>query len=163
MTSIVMDTNVIIAGILTKNRRSPNRRLYDLVVSDVLTAYTCDALRGEIERVFQSDDSLIERAKQVNSRMAEVLSILGDMREPYVRSKLNAIFEHMNLVSTKYLTIDEGVLKGLGNDWYLISIALERKVNYIVTWEKAVINLVKSKYADAGFVALTPEDFHGRS
>lgn len=114
MTSIVMDTNVIIAGILTRNRRSPNRRLYDLVVSDVLTAYTCDALRGEIERVFQSDDSLIERAKQVNSRMAEVLSILGDMREPYVRSKLNAIFEHMNLVSTKYLTIDEGVLKGLG-------------------------------------------------
>lgn len=45
----------------------------------------------------------------------------------------------------------------------MISIALERKVNYIVTWEKAVINLVKSKYADAGFVALTPEDFHGRS
>lgn len=93
MTSVVIDSNVIIAGILTKNKRSPNRRLYDQVVSDLITAYTCDALRGEIERVFQNDGNLIEKAKQINNRVAEVLRILGSLQEPYVRSKLNAIFE----------------------------------------------------------------------
>ena len=162
MTSVVIDSNVIIAGILTKNRRSPNRRLYDLVVSDLITAYTCDALRGEIERVFQNDGNIIERAKQINNRMAEVLRILGSLQEPYVRSKLNAIFEHMNTVSTAHLTVDEGILKSLGIDWYLISIALARKVDYIVTWENAVIAMVNSKYAHEGFKAVTPTDFHAK-
>ena len=40
----------------------------------------------------------------------------------------------MNTVSTAHLTVDEGILKSLGNDWYLISIALARKVDYIATW-----------------------------
>ncbi len=70
--------------------------------------------------------------------------------------------KHMNTVSTAHLTVDEGILKSLGNDWYLISIALARKVDYIVTWENAVIAMVNSKYAHEGFKAVTPTDFHAK-
>lgn len=95
MTTVVLDSNVIVAGILARRRESPNRRLYEMVDNDSLAAFTCDALRGEVERIFQDDDSLDRKAGEADQRMGEVLRVLQNLRPIYVRAKVDEFFNHV--------------------------------------------------------------------
>lgn len=54
----VLDSNVIVAAILTSNPRSPNREVIELALAGVFVGVTSDYIRGEVEQTLIEEANL---------------------------------------------------------------------------------------------------------
>ncbi|WMT44497.1 MAG: hypothetical protein RE469_09890 [Cuniculiplasma divulgatum] len=131
---LVIDTNVVLAYLISGSTRSSNAKVCRRVVNGLDKAFTCDILYGELKRLLDLDPDLIEKISLNGKKEGNVFRALHDVRNEYLNSRLDPYVMQLNFVKTENLTIDPTAIKDVGNDWYMISIAKFISIDYIVTW-----------------------------
>ena len=111
---VVIDTSALILVIFSSRQNTTGKRLYDAILKDEVTVYSCDVLFGEMDRVINTDAKF---------RHAE---------KPYIRSRKDMLYEHVRFEPMSGLEHNTAMLSRFGNDWYVIAVAKKRSVDYIV-------------------------------
>ena len=52
---VVVDTSALILVIFSSKQNTTGKRLYDAILKDKVTIYSCDVLFGEMDRVVNTD------------------------------------------------------------------------------------------------------------
>jgi predicted nucleic acid-binding protein len=131
---IIIDTNVVLAYLISGSTRSSNANVCKRVVDGSDKAFTCDILYGELKRLLDLDQDLIEKISLSGKKEGDVFRALDNVRTEYLNSRLDPYVMQLNFVKTQNLTIDPTAIQDVGNDWYMISIAKSVSIDYIVTW-----------------------------
>lgn len=131
---LVIDTNVVLAYLISGSARSPNTEVCRRVVNGLDKAFTCDIFYGELKRLLDLDPDLIEKISLSGKKEGAVFRALHNVRTEYLNARLDPYVMQLKFVKTENLTIDPTAIKDVGNDWYMISIAKSVSIDYIVTW-----------------------------
>ncbi|BAB59279.1 TVG0144477 [Thermoplasma volcanium GSS1] len=141
---LIIDTNVVLAYLISGSARSSNAKVCRRVVNGLDKAFTCDILYGELKRLLDLDPDLIEKISIIGKKEGDVFRALYNAKTEYLNSRLDPYVMQLNFVKTENLAIDPVAIKDIGNDWYMISIAKSVSIDYIVTWNTQDV----LKYAD---------------
>jgi len=117
----VFDTNVYVAKVLSKNPRSPNRELFELLENETYVLIWCDEIRADVA------EKLIARglnSERIAEFIAEVMSLALWIEVP-----ASAIRSYVN---------DDP------DDDIIVACAVVGKATYIVTYDKHLLNLKQS-------------------
>lgn len=131
---LIIDTNVVLAYLISGSSRSSNAEVCKRVVNGTDKAFTCDILYGELKRLLDLDPDLVEKISLSGRKEGDVFRALEDVRAEYLSSRLDPYVMQLNFVRTENLAIDPEAIRDVGNDWYMISIAKSVSIDYIVTW-----------------------------
>lgn len=131
---LIIDTNVVLAYLISGSTRSSNAKVCKRVVNGSDKAFTCDILYGELKRLLDLDPDLIEKISLSGKKEGDVFRALDSVRTEYLNSRLDPYVMQLKFVKTENLSIDSTAIKDVGNDWYMISIAKSVSIDYIVTW-----------------------------
>ncbi|EQD42009.1 hypothetical protein B1A_15992 [mine drainage metagenome] len=141
---VVIDTNVIIAYLVSGSSTSTNYRVCQRVINGNDKAFSCDILYGELNRLLSLDPDLIQKIASASNKEGKFFSSLEKVNPQYLNARLDPLVTQLNFIRTESLSIDENALKDIGNDWYIISICKYVQIDYVITWNVKDI----LKYAD---------------
>ncbi len=138
---IVTDSNVLFSAVLSNKSHSASKFIFDLIRTTKVQAYTCDALLGEVYRVIESDPRLKgEDPVYFDQFMADTRVWL-------------------NFVDMKDLEHNQKLLNLIGNDWYVIAVAKSISANYIITFDKHILDRKESLKEENDIWVMKPEEF----
>ena len=156
---VVIDTNVIIAYLVSGSKKSSNYKVCQRVISGTDKAYSCDMLYGELNRLLSVDPDLIEKISLAGQREGKVFTSLDKVNPQYLNARLDPLVSQFDFIKTESLQTDEEALREIGNDWYLISICKYVPVDYIITWNLKDILKYNVKHNIDHEVIVSPEQY----
>ena len=138
---VVVDTSALILVIFSSKQNTTGKRLYDAILKDKVTIYSCDVLFGEMDRVINTDAKF---------RHAE---------KPYIRSRKDMLYEHVRFEPMSGLEHNQAMLSRFGNDWYVIAVAKKRSVDYIVAEDRDIEEMLRNEEGCGGLKCVTVSEF----
>ncbi len=127
---VVLDTNVIIAYLVSGSSTSTSYRVCQRVINGNDKAFSCDILYGELNRLLSLDPDLIQKITSAGNKEGKFFSSLEKVNPQYLNARLDPLVTQLNFIKTESLSMDENALKDIGNDWYIISICIEEDRKY---------------------------------
>jgi predicted nucleic acid-binding protein len=136
----VIDSMVFFRAMLGRHAKTASRHVVDLMIDGRIQVYTCDALMGEMYRHVKED------------------KILRTIDPVYFQQYMNRIDEWIHYVRMKDLEQDKKRMNELGNDWYLIAIARNVPTEFIITYDRQVLDL-KDEFLEESIRVIDSEGF----
>ena len=148
---VVIDTNVMLPMLYSPKsiEVSSSRKIYDLLISEQIDAYSCDIFYGETLRIATSDPKLRKvKAEYFNSRVDELFNHINNVRMDDVNKHKISINWFPDI---KY-NVNE-------NDIYLAVVAEFTKSKYIITQDQGFTDAYNDTFPNKNAYACSPRKF----
>ncbi|MHB1650832.1 MAG: PIN domain-containing protein [Thermoplasmataceae archaeon] len=86
---VIIDTNVIIAYLVSGSSKSTNYRVCQRVMNGNDKAFSCDMLYGELNRLLSLDPDLIQKIASTSNKEGKFFSSLEKVNPQYLNARLD--------------------------------------------------------------------------
>lgn len=142
---VVVDTNVITAALWSGKKKTPNGKVLDLILKEIIESYSCDLILGETQRLFQTDEKLRKTNPQyLHARLDQFTEVSNLLRQIKLE---NARAEYGHILAS-----------APQEDIYVILTAIVAKADAIITWDNKLSEWLTNNFKEINLQALTPEE-----
>lgn len=130
--------------------QSAPRRLFELMITDSIEVFTSDIILGECLRIVATDPKL------------------SKANPPYLEARMMEYQEHAVFVSTDEIRLERDRLdfppKSFAdsvneNDVHIVALAIAKRANYLITFDRALVEAFVTLFLSYDFSMATPAQF----